>query len=261
MSFNPRNFDDLTIKELAVRRKLENTFGGYCDYYLRNFNLYLDCVRTFDNTGWFHYRWEKRFCLICFVKLVNSFKSAYELILSGYFAESVIITRSIYELIVRIIFIHKFPKRAEELTNKDGRYFNFSQAEKDLGLKYSSMYKIMSEFAHGNKLDIFGELVDLARGTKTGISGGPQFATPQNRLFVVAMNSLMYYLWLALALLPKSLPDFKKKQVFKTMYQTTMDDFEKNYIREYVDRSGKPSSLATHGVDEVLNIIDSLTDW
>jgi len=257
MSFNISSVNDFRLKEEKIRSVFSSKYGGFCTYFEKNLELYLSCIRHFDKKEWISYRWEKRYGLILLVKLVSTFKSSYELIITGYYPESITLTRSIYEAFLMLLFIQKFPSRAEELA---GTRFKIGNAEKELGIVNSSLYFIMSTFAHGSKADVLSDLVYTAKGTRTGISGGPQFPNHSD-WFPIAMNSLMYYLWAILALLPKSQPEFKQNQILSKRYENLIRDFEHAYIRSYINKAGEPSRLAIKGVDEILKVINSLPFW
>lgn len=253
-----RNLSDFENKEEFVKQKIYNTFYGFCRYFENNFLLLLESINYFDKKDWPYFRWEKRYCLTLYIKLVSTFKSSYHLILTGYYPESIILTRAIYEAIVRMIFIQKNPNRGEEII---GKRFRMGEKEKELDIDESSEYSLLSSFSHGHEVPVFFDLIDVQQGKKGGISIGPQPPNENSADFLVAINMLMFYLWAVLVLIPKSLPELKAVLLWKRKYDKLMIDLENNYVRAYVNRKGEPSSIALKGVDEVLKIIKEIPDW
>ncbi len=252
-----KTVDDFRQKEEIMKNVTYSTFGGFCDYFERSFKIYMEGIEYFNKRDWQTYRWEKQFCLATLAKLANTFKSSYELCADGYFTESIMLTRQIYEAFLRMLFIKKSPDKAKELFGR----FNVKEAEKRLGIKNSGLYFIMSEFTHGHKFDIAWDLVGIQQGKLQGISVGPQ--NPKNTLerFAPAMNTLMFYIWCCLELMTNVLPELNQNVTWKKNYNTHMQDLENNYVRKFVTRGGKPNTIALKGVDEVLNVIRKLPQW
>lgn len=252
-----KTVDDFRGKEEIMREITYSTFGGFCSYFEKSFKIYMSGIGYFDKKDWHTYRWEKRFCIILFVKLASTLKCSYELCVSGNHTESIMLTRQIYEAIIRIMFIKKFPDEAEDLVKR----FNITKGAQRLGIKYSSLYYLMSEFTHGHKLDVAFDLVGIQQGKLKGIKIGPQ--NPKNNLdnFAPAMNTLMFYFWVCLALLVNVLPELNSTVEWKSQYDSHMRDLENKYIRTFVNRKGEPNSLALKGADEILNVIQRLPSW
>lgn len=252
------NVHDFEMKETVVHQRFLNTYYGFCQYFEKNFVLLLESVNYFNRKDWHYFRWEKRYCLAIFVKLTSTFKVSYELILKGYYAESIMLTRAIYEAVVRMIFIQSYPGKSKELM---GMNFKIGAKEKELGIKNSSMYSLMSSFSHGHEIPVFFDLIDVQEGRSLGISIGPQLPSEKKHDFRVAINILMFYLWWILKLIIKSLPELGIEKTWKSKYDGLVDELENTYIRTYVNVKGQPSSIATKGIDEVLSIVKAIPDW
>lgn len=157
-----------------------------------------------------------------------------------------------------MVFIQLYPNRGEELL---GKKFKMGEKEKELGIKNSSFYSIMSSFSHGHEIPVFFDLIDVQEGKSEGITIGPQSPGEENRDFRVAINILMFYLWETLVLIIKPLPELQSDNNWKAKYETLIKELEHKYIRTYVNTRGKPSSIALRGVDEVLDITKKIPNW
>lgn len=161
--------------------------------FVSQFELYYDLiVETFhavnyiDKAGWPKHR-SVQFLL--FVHNLKSLYSSFERLIHGFYEDSIILARPVYEAFIKSIFITCNPKEPYAVFAKR---FNLSNFLKDnLRLDWHA-YGLFSGFAHANKYSVLKEATGIYQEKqKEAITLKFQF---DQKLFEVGVNYISYLL-------------------------------------------------------------------
>lgn len=105
---------------------------------------------------------------------LETFNSSFDLLLKGHYGDSVILSRSIYESLIRVIYLSCYPKEGYSvfIKKRDGtKEFNLTGFLKDeLKLDWDRYYSLMSAVTHSNAYQIGLEVKQIYdEGQKTPI--------------------------------------------------------------------------------------------
>ena len=223
MSTNWITIDDLELQEYKVRKETENFYGknrsGFCDCaldgvellwqgisYLRNVDK-TDISKDWDNfniairsLSWFHY-----------YRITFTFKSIYNLALSGYYTESAILLRHVLETLIRHRYI--FRSKNIELVNLafaghygyKGRKFpvKYKVMFDDITPGLYKEYQLLCDFAHGAGLStILKTNITDNKSKNISLDGGVVFKPcevtyilNQYTVYLLAHLELMMWIW------------------------------------------------------------------
>ncbi len=156
------------LKFIAGHRELvyEN-FGKY----LKNFEDYFDILNNaIFNLNYMpkkHWPQYKGTQFLLFPETLKTLHRAHEDLFDGYYEESMMLLRSVYETYIKMIYIAIHPNDIESIFYKRAgkRNFNLSNFVKDeLNLDWGWLYKLLSSISHGKTY----KHLDLWIKTSTG---------------------------------------------------------------------------------------------
>ncbi len=243
--------DDLEQQEYEVRKDTENFYGinrnGFCDYaldgvellwqgisYLRNVDK-TDISKDWENfniairsLSWFHY-----------YRITFTFKSIYNLALSGYYTESAILLRHVLETFIRLRYILK--SKNIELVNLafaghygyKGRKFpvRYKHMFDDIAPGIYKEYQLLCDFAHGAGLSTI--LKTDIKSKNISLDGGVVFRPyevtyilNQYTVYLLAHLELMMWIWPEIKSNVPEIYSCKYKKLLSLLWKI-MDSFEK----------------------------------
>jgi len=121
--------------------------------------------------------------------------SAYNLLISGFYIDSMTLIRSLFESIIKIIYISYYPKEKDWalLSNiKWIKKFNMTNFQKDV-LKIDRHYKLLSANAHSNWYKTIKDLINISQNWQKEIIN-IKLLRDDNELSM-ALNWLEFIIW------------------------------------------------------------------
>lgn len=98
-------------------------------------------------------------------EMLKTLHRAFEDVQDGHYDESVILQRCVYETVLRIVFLYKYPEAWESIFhNKPGqRAFKVSDIPREHGLDWEFIYRLMCVISHSKVFSTLSTLNSIAR--------------------------------------------------------------------------------------------------
>lgn len=187
---------DIGQYQTAHANKILKEYGRF----ISQFELYYDliveifhAVNYIDKTGWPKYR-SVQFLL--FVHNLKSLYSSFERLIHGFYEDSIILTRPVYEAFIKNVYITCDPTDPYAVVagtkGTMQKKFNLSNFLKnDLQLEWHD-YRLFSALTHANQYSVLKEAKDIFEGgQKNAITLRFQF---DKKLFELGINNISYLL-------------------------------------------------------------------
>lgn len=248
---------DIENQESFVKSEFEKRLGkdrdGFCDFALESIELMLQGI-TFTNKDKLNENNEYRdfkhalrtIASYHFLRIVFTFKSAYNLVANGYYTESTILLRSILETFIRLKFIDKkkdmnlaiqsFVGHRKYKKIKGEKYKVSIEVQfKEISPKLYDFYRILCDMTHGALLSNIPKL-ELVNHKITYATLGLEF-NPQWTGFII--NQFSVYLLAHLKIMLKIFPEIEENMTeeFALKYKKTIIKLQK-VINEFEDNKG-----------------------
>ena len=244
-------------QERSIRSKFEQFFGrgrgGFCDWAFAGIELmlqgtgYLTDVDELDENGNFeNFDQEIRFfSRLHYQRMSNVFKAAYNLVVSGYLAESATLVRNIIETFVRLKYLQK--SKVENLTILAlAGHYGFQGKKWNIEIKTMfdeiapglyRIYRSLCDIAHGAitshmlKSEIYSELGKIKYDAELEFK-------PEECTFIT--NQYSVYLLAHLVFMMTIFPEIEKKmpESYAIKYDETLS-FLWKYMDEFSKKEGK----------------------
>jgi len=146
-------------------------YPGYIKYfedYYDVLNSAMNCLNYLPKKSWPRF---KSLQHILFPETLKTLHRAFEDCLDGYYDESVILLRSVYEMYIRMIFVVYYPEDWEAIffKQKGKRAFNLTNfVRDDLKFDWEHLYGLMSYIAHTKAQRNLNKIIEIAQGKFRG---------------------------------------------------------------------------------------------
>ncbi|MFC1678702.1 hypothetical protein ACFL2T_00580 [Elusimicrobiota bacterium] len=160
--------------------------------------------------------WPKIAQFICYPIVQKTLTRAFNDVTDGFPDESLMLSRSVYENILRMGFMSCYPNDWEaawgDIAGKPK--FNATNFPRDnLKLEWGIFYRITSYAAHGNKHEVLG----MVRKVVEQKAGWINLKIPYDEERTSsAINYLIFLLWVLIRLFPTFFPEYKTDDAFST---------------------------------------------
>jgi len=139
-------------------------------------------------------------CLLFYSKSLSTIHVAMDVAYKGHYAESMALTRMVYESFTRIVFISTYPERDSEAF--DFNTFKIRHVEQLMKYDLYDLYKMLSTNAHSHKVDVVKELNEILQH-QAAITFGSVF---DDEVFTSCYNLILFFLWALVAIIPNVFP-------------------------------------------------------
>jgi len=160
------NIQDYEAQHLAYMGREYGRFMNQFEMFFCAMIDYADNINYLDKSHW---PINRGFQFVIAVRSLKQLRSAYMLLNSGAYEDAITILRSAYESFLRIVFVSCHPEcpyNAYDAKGQTGTQFNATNmVNLDLKLNWTK-YGIASAFAHSNKYQVWGDMIELAEKNK-----------------------------------------------------------------------------------------------
>lgn len=242
---------DISQYQTTHANKILKEYGRF----VSQFELYYDLiVETFhainyiDKAGWPKHR---NALFLLFVYNLKSLYSSFERLIHGFYEDSIILARTVYEALIKSVYITCDPADPYAVVagakGNMQKKFNLSHFLKDdLKLEWHD-YRLFSALAHANQYSVLREAVDIhQQGQKEAIALKFQF---DKKLFELGTNYINYLLLVNL-------------KATVTLFATSSNHVLKQEIIDKVKKliDLRERSIALHPKDYWLKVIKDTKD-
>jgi len=187
---------DIYDYERTHSQRIAQNYGRFISQFEFAYDLIVESVHAInylDRSDWPKHRG------IQFLTLVNNLKplfSSYQRLIEGFYEDSLILIRPVYESFIKIIYITCNPKYPYKILagrkDPDGKKFNLSNfLKQELKLNWHS-YGYLSAMSHANYYSILSEAIDLFQKKSKEVSA-LKFSYDE-KLFGVGTNDINFLL-------------------------------------------------------------------
>lgn len=186
--------------ELKHQQFMSVTYGRFIEQFETFYSMLIDYS---NHINYLDKKWptNRGFQYVIATHSLKQFHTAFVLLKSGFYADSTILLRSVYESFLRIVFVSchpDYPHNAFKMAGQTGPKFQAtSMVNSQLGLKWTT-YSTMSVFAHSNQYDVMGDMIEIDKKKPTLIAvkfeaDNDMASLTMNMMnFLLAVNLKMY---------------------------------------------------------------------
>jgi len=194
ISVYPRVLDWQSNHQTRFRDK----YGGFITYVEFGVDRLVKLIHALNYVNKSDYPPQRALQLLLLVNNTGTLVSAFECLKSGFYVDSLILSRANFEAIIRIMFCSYYPKDADSTLlqkTQDGKpRFNVTNFLRDnLKLDWTDFYRLLSSFGHSN---IFSVLLDYGEIAREGQKKPLSFSlSVDTKKIEIAINFINFHLW------------------------------------------------------------------
>lgn len=255
LAHNISNYENIHLKLiLKDYRRFVKQFEDFYELLAQLVNK----VNYIKKDGW-HVSKPVQFLIIAYS--LETLNSSFDLLVKGHYADSVILIRSVYESLIRVIYLSCYPNEQYSVFYKkrDGtREFNLTGFLKDeLNLDWERFYSLMSAISHSNGYQILSVVKKFNQeGQKTPIGLQLKF---NKELLEISMNFLHFLLWTFLKATLSLLVKVDDKNITPKLLEKSQT-VEKALEKIFILHPNQPWNTAVDDVNYVFKIIKEAED-
>ncbi len=196
---------------------------------------------------------------------LETFNSSFDLLLKGHYGDSVILSRSIYESLIRVIYLSCYPDEGYSvfIKKRNGtKEFNLTGfLKEELKLDWEKYYSLMSAITHSKAYQIGLEVKKINdEGQKTPIGLQLKF---DKKFLEIGINLLYFLLWTFLKTTLLLFVKAERQQITPEFIKKSQE-VEKALEELFTSHPNKTWSNTRDDVNYIFNIIEEAekgNDW
>jgi len=179
-------------------------FRGFFEYFEPAFNLLTSLVKSLNYCPRGHWPEHRILQFVFMPGVLKSLYRAFDDLLEGFYHESLMLLRSVYETVLRIVFVSCYPQdrwatlTPPPFTPKGMRRFNATNfLPHDLNIDWSWLYRPLSMQVHSRQPEVLERIMAVSQGQ---LQLHALELSADEELAGLAMNSATFLLWLLIRL-------------------------------------------------------------